>query len=281
MAQTALESGAVDDILERELNDVCALPLVRRVAALLDLDPYVWREGMALPFGWDFVLFAPVTPQSHLRPDGHHLFEPTASEGPTTKAMLGGRRFRYVQPVTIGAPVSRLCVGNEVKHREGRAGPLTIVTRRHHILIGEEGRIAIEEEEDMVYRPSDAVVPAAAPSACARQSLADRVYLPDEAMLFRYSALTNNAHRIHYDLAFAHQVEGYPALVVNGGLTALLLVEMFRSFTGEEPTSSRYQMMRPLFCNRPVRIRIDRATDGYRIWAENEIGQLAAEAIIQ
>jgi 3-methylfumaryl-CoA hydratase len=267
---------------EPTAHDICALPLVRRIAAMLDQDADRWREGMPLPRGWEFVLFAPVVRQSDLRADGHHLSEPDLGTGAPLKVMLGGRRFRFGEPLPIGAHLTRTSEIVSVDRKEGRAGTLTIVTRRHRILLDASGAMTMEEEEDMVYRAVEAGVARKTESAPppATPADAERPYCPDEPLLFRYSALGNNAHRIHYDQPFATQQEGYPALVVNGGLTALMLVEMFRAHAGREPRSISTRMLRPLFCGSRNRIRIVADGGSARVWAENAQGEVAAEAII-
>lgn len=260
-------------------HDVCSLTLVRRVAALLDRDPMAWEEGFALPRGWEFILFTPVTPQSQLRPDGHHYRDPSAPDG-GTRVVLGGRRVRYDGGIPIGARVTRTSevVGETVKD----GGRLRIVTRRHKTFIAGGTKPVIVEDEDMIYRP--VAPPSDGAKAAAPRPLPDgprRPYRADETMLFRYSVLTNNAHRIHYDAPFAREVEGYPAPVVNGGLTALMLVETFRTEAGRSPSSVTTRMMRPLFCGDVNRIGWTPGSDGeWRIWAETPDGQMAAEARI-
>ncbi|MCA3255664.1 MAG: hypothetical protein INF91_08625 [Alphaproteobacteria bacterium] len=261
-------------------HDVCSLTLVRRVAALLDRDPFAWEEGFALPRGWEFILFTPVTPQSQLRPDGHHYRDVNGPDGVPTKVVLGGRRVRYEGGIPIGARVTRTSeIAGEALKDGGR---LRIVTRRHKTYIAGGSKPVIVEDEDMIYRPA---TPAAAPAkAAALKPLPDgprRPFRTDETMLFRYSVLTNNAHRIHYDAPFAREVEGYPAPVINGGLTALMLVETFRTEAGRTPSSVVTRMMRPLFCGDANRIGWTAGGDGeWRIWAETPAGELAAEARI-
>lgn len=261
-------------------HDVCSLTLVRRVAALLDRDPFAWEEGIALPRGWEFILFTPITQQSQLRPDGHHYRDPSASDSSATKVVLGGRRVRYGGGIPIGARVLRTSeIAGEVLKDGGR---LRIVTRRHKTYISGGTKPVIVEDEDMIYR--SASTPPAAARCPAGRTAADgvrRPYRADETMLFRYSVLTNNAHRIHYDAPFAREAEGYRGLVVNGGLTALKLVETFREEAGRGPVSVTTRMARPLFCGEDNRIGWKPGGDGeWRIWAETPDGELAAEARI-
>lgn len=269
---------------EPDVDDVCALPLVRRVAALLDQEPDDWRVGMALPRGWEFILFGATTRQSELAHDGHSLPPPPFADGQPTKVMLGGRRFRFHAPIPVGAAVRRSSMIAAVNRKEGRAGAMTIVTRLYRTTLAAGGALAMEEEEDMVYRAVDQGVSRkgaeAAPPPTSRPADAECPYRADETMLFRYSALGNNAHRIHYDQRFATEVEGWPGLVVNGGLTSLMLVELFRAHVGREPVSIATRMMRPLFCGSSNMLRIAAVGDGWRAWAENERGEEAGEAMI-
>ena len=105
-----------------------------------------------------------------------------------------------------------------------------------------------------------------------------RTIVPDEAMLFRYSAITDNPHRIHFDQPYATGVEGYPALVVNGSLPAMFLLDMFRAAAGREIHTFDSRNAAPLSCGRPLRLCIFKADDGWRLWAEDDQGRAAFEA---
>ena len=223
------ESAAVKDWLGRTRRDEDEITLgaVQRLAATLDQDPASFRRGGELPESWYAILFPPLARQCTIGPDGHpetgDFLPPLAG----TRRMFAGRRSTFHRPLTIGDMVSRLSTVTRAEPKTGRTGPFTLVTVRHEIS-GPAG-LAVTEEQDLIYRAgveagTNAPQKEAAP-------VADRPdwsvpILLDPALVFRYSALTFNAHRIHYDLPYTREIEGYPALVMNGGLTALLLVKL-------------------------------------------------------
>jgi 3-methylfumaryl-CoA hydratase len=154
------------------------------------------------------------------------------------RRMFGGRRVRLYQPVRVGDRVERVSKVTRAEKKIGRSGPLTLVTVVHELSAG--SGVAITEEQDIVYRTpvatgastrSDEGGGRVESQQAAERENPDwsRTIVPDPVLLFRYSALTFNAHRIHYDLPYTRDVEGYPALVMNAGLTALLLVETART----------------------------------------------------
>ena len=129
--------------------------------------------------------------------------------------------------------------------------------------------------------PPDVERPAVERPAAGRPTAGGRTFVADEQMLFRYCALTFNTHRIHYDHPYATAVEGYPALVVNGNLTALMLTELFRERAGREPVAVVTRNVRPLFCGRRNTLHAQPGAESWRVWAEDEAGQPALEADIR
>jgi 3-methylfumaryl-CoA hydratase len=270
-------------------DDRCVLPLVRRLAALLDCDPHALEEGEPLPRGWHVMLFNPDTRQSQLRADGAAGPGVTLPDVGLPRLMMGGKRTRYEGDIPIGAAVRRASRLASVTPKEGRSGRFVVVTVRHDIHVEEETRAAIVEEQDYIMREAapeggirsagagGAVTPAS-PSAAA--ATAKRVVTPDEALLFRYSALTSNPHRIHYDHPYATQREGYPALVVNGGLPTLMLIELFKVQARCNPVSVSARNIAPLYCGRPITLHV-RQAGAWRLWAEDDAGRLALEADIE
>jgi hydroxyacyl-ACP dehydratase HTD2-like protein with hotdog domain len=268
----------------RELaGDICALPLVRRLAALLDHDPAALRQGDLLPHGWHMILFTPETPQSGLGPDGHPSGAGFLPPPPLPRRVLGGRRTRFLAQVRIGAEVRRISEVVDFQEKAGRSGRLVVVTVRHSIHEGDNSEPAVVEEQDIIYRE-----PAASPKGAAADEVEShpepthvRSLVPDPVMLFRYSAVTFNGHRIHYDRPYATQIEGYPGPVVNGGLTALLLLELGKQASGRPPKEMTARNRRLLICGRPIRLCAAVSDDGCTLWAENEAGQIALEASIR
>ena len=272
------ESAAVKDWLGRTRRDEDEITLgaVQRLAATLDQDPASFQRGGELPESWYAILFPPLARQCTMGPDGHpetgDFLPPLAG----TRRMFAGRRSTFHQPLKIGDMVSRLSTVTRAEPKTGRTGPFTLVTVRHEIS-GPAG-LAVTEEQDLIYRAgveagTNAPQKEAAP-------VADRPdwsvpILLDPAPVFRYSALTFNAHRIHYDLTYTREIEGYPALVMNGGLTALLLVEAARPHLPHPIASYAARAQSPLFIG-------ERATFNGRLtgcetflWASGPDGGLA------
>ena len=282
--QAPLGGDHASEDVER-MADVCALPLVHRVAATFDLDPACYRNGDPLPRGWHVCLFTVPTRQSLLRPDGAAGLGVTLPDVGLPRLMIGGRRIRFTGDIPIGAAVRRESRRKAVSPKEGRSGRFVIVTIRHDVYVEGESRPAIEEEQDYVMREAaDAPASAAAKETRAPterpKATASRTVIPDETLLFRYSAITFNPHRIHYDYPYATSHEGYPALVVNGGIASILLLELFKSAARRDPTSVTARNVAPLFCGRALHLNGRNEGSAWSMWAENDGHELALEASI-
>jgi 3-methylfumaryl-CoA hydratase len=261
----------------RRDEDEITLGAVRRLAAILDLDPAALQRGDELPESWHAILFAPAARQSALGPDGHprtgDFMPPLAG----TRRVFGGRRTRFVRPLKVGDEVSRLSTVTGVEHKSGRTGPLTLVTVTHAIS-GPSG-VAITEEQNIVYRAAieaGAVASQrkASPLPCAQGEWSMLRDL-DPVLIFRYSALTFNGHRIHYDLPYTREVEGYPALLMNGGLTALLLIETARPHLPRLVAGYAARAISPLFIGQRVSFNGRLTSGGALLWAAGPDGGLA------
>ena len=260
------------------MHDVCALPLVQRVAALLDRDPGALQDGAPLPRGWHVAMFNAPTPQSHLRADGLAGLGVTLPELGLPRIMAAGRRITYHGDIAIGAAVRRDSRIANVADKQGRSGRFAIVTIEHRIVAG---GLALVEEQDYVMREADPGTPAPPrPAATPRPATAERILVPDETLLLRYCAVTFNTHRIHYDLPYATGTEGYPALVVNGGIPILALLELYRAQARREPDHVVIRNLAPLFCGRPIRLCADPAAAGWQLWAEDDCGRPAVEVAV-
>ncbi len=167
----------------------------------------------------------------------------------------------------------------KITQKVGKQGPLIFVTLRHRL--STEGGLAIEEEQDLVYRaPSNERVSAACEAVAPPPALWRDAMQADPTLLFRYSALTFNAHRIHYDAAYAVEEEGYPALVVQGPLTATLLANNLAQHTHEALAEFSFRGQQPLFVNTPFNLCAS-AGDGegaYNLWAETTGGATMSAA---
>ncbi len=282
-----MPSGAVPSDAVQVMPDVCALPLVQRLAAMVDRDPDAFRDGDALLRGWHVALFNAPTPQSSLRHEGLAGLGVTLPELGLPRIMAAGRRTLYRGDIPIGAAVRRESRTRAVTPKQGRSGRFAIVTIEHRVFAGGDAPVLIEEQ-DYVMReeetaPSTPLAASSAPPALATPAEAafERIVVPDVMLLLRYCAITFNTHRIHYDLSHATQQERYPALVVNGGIPLMLLLELYRSHAGPAPASVSVRNFAPLFCGRPMRLCAAPADPEWRLWAEDDTGFKAVEVAIR
>ena len=261
------------DRRERRVDQVSASP-VAALAGTLDRDDPEPVPGTELPPLWHWIFFTPRDRQSDLGADGHARRGGFLPPVPLPRRMWGGGRLDFQQPLQIGDRIERNSRIADIRLKQGRSGPFAVVTV-HHEITGPRG-VAIVEEHDIIYRGAAASAPQAAPT----DETFAREIAPDPVVLFRYSALTFNGHRIHYDRSYATEVEGYPGLVVHGPLVATLLLELLRR---EAPLARvhrfSYKAVGPLFdihrftvCGRP-----DGAT-GYALWARDHKAALAMKA---
>jgi 3-methylfumaryl-CoA hydratase len=269
---------------QQEASDEVSLAAIKRLAALLDVPPRPYKRGDAIPKGWYVVLFAPEERQSLLGSDGHpekgQFIPPVA----LPRRMFAGRRVGFHDALRIGDEVNRLSRIARIEPKQGRSGKMCFVTVRHEIS-GPRG-LAVVEEHDIVYREEPkpgAPKTATAPAPAAGSAEWTRSIVPDNVLLFRYSAATFNSHRIHYDIDYVRNTEGYPDLVVNGGLMTLLLWELATSKSGRELKSSSSRNLKALFVNRPITVcGMPVATENKaRMWALDAEGDLAIEAELE
>lgn len=276
------QSASFKDWLGRQRTeeDEFSLGAVRRLAAMLDQEPGAYRPGSEVPESWYALLFGPTAKQSEIGPDGHprtgDFLPPLAG----TRRMFAGRRVRFLKPLKAGDTVQRVSTISQAEPKTGRSGAFTLVTVVHEISAGQG--VAITEEQDLVYRQAVAA-PAANAAASPVKAAAEPkpagpspqwsdAWTPDTVQLFRYSALTFNSHRIHYDLPYAREAEGYPALVVNGGLTALMLVESARRRLPGRIVGYDARAMKPLFIGQTVTLNGRVAGDTAELWASDPSG---------
>lgn len=248
--------SAFSDWIGREetSGDQIALAPVRAAAATLDDDPAAFAEGAGLPPLWHWFFFLSPAPQAKLGTDGHPErggFMPPIA---LPRRMFAGATLRFHQPLVIGEPARRTARIVSVSEKSGRSGTLAFVGVDYRI--EQDGRLCIEEHQDIVYREPGAPVPAPVPVALPEPPAGawTQTIVPDPRLLFRFSALTFNAHRIHYDRPYATGVEGYPGLVVHGPLTAVLLMELVRRNTKRPVTGYTFRGQAPLFDLAPFRL---------------------------
>lgn len=249
-------------------------------SATLDRDDPFPREGDPAPPGFHWTLFTPLARQSELGPDGHAKRGGFLPPVPLPRRMWAGSRVHFHQPLLVQERVEQRSVIQRVEEKSGRAGALVFVTVKHSVSNG--AGVAIEEEQDIVYREAPkAGGPAAPPVELAPRGQWDREITPDDALLFRYSALTFNGHRIHYDRRYVTGVEGYAGLVVHGPLIATLLLDLVRRQVPDATVERfRFKGVRPTVDTSPFSVR-GAPGDGpnhLRLWSTDNQGQTGMEA---
>jgi len=182
-------------------------------------------------------------------------------------------------PLLVGEDVSRVSTIQSITPKQGRSGEMCFVTVRHEIS-GERG-LAIIEEQDIVYRGETQASPKTDTPREERTAQWSRSWTPDEVSLFRFSAITYNGHRIHYDLPYTRETEGYPGLIVNGGLTTLMLWELATSSTKKALKLSSSRNLKPLFVGRKVTLCGSVENHKTLLWALDDSGAKALEAEVE
>jgi 3-methylfumaryl-CoA hydratase len=291
MPQATEESAAVNPTLDElkawigrseTLHDIAQPVPVAALSAVLDHAPAPLPGGTPLPPLWHWLYFLPLARQSEIGPDGHPRRGGFLPPVPLPRRMWAGSQFEFRAPLRLGDVLQRSSTIVDVSGKSGRSGELVFVKVRHELRCNGAAEPALVEFHDIVYRdaqrPDDLPPP---PQAAAEGAAWQRELRPDEVLLFRYSALTFNGHRIHYDRPYATQVEGYPGLVVHGPLIATLLLDLLRRHAPQaELASFRFKALRPTFDGRPMRVNGAPQADGksVQLWAQDHEGWLTMDA---
>jgi 3-methylfumaryl-CoA hydratase len=267
------EDGDFQPVIRKE---TCSLSAARRVAAMLDLSPDAVRDGQALPIGWHFILLGADTRRSEIRPDGFPGLGVPMPELGLPRLLIGGRAVTYRHAITIGREIRRVSVVKSIVQKATSSGPMALVTVGHELFADGVEDAAIVETQTYVLLPAQtgARVVAAEPKPVVASH--KRTFVPDETLLFQYSALGFNSHKIHIDKTHAREVEGFPDLVVNGGLTTLLLTEFAREELGLKLRGFRMKNLAPLYCGRPMTLAADCEENEWSLAAYDDTGTLAA-----
>ncbi|MDP2254941.1 MAG: MaoC family dehydratase N-terminal domain-containing protein [Polaromonas sp.] len=262
-------------------DDITAAPL-RGLSATLDRDDPSPLPGTALPPLWHWLYFVPQPRQREIGPDGHAKRGGFLPPVPLPRRMWAGGRLQWFQanPLVVGDAVKRISRIESVTHKAGRSGDLLFVLVKHEV--HNARGLALSEEHDIVYRaaaqPGD---PVPQPVAAEQGAAWQRAVVPNDVLLFRYSALTFNGHRIHYDRKYVTEVEGYPGLIVHGPLIATLLVDLVRVHApGAFIKAFNFKAVRPTFDLHPFKLHGQPSGDGktVRLWAEDHEGWLTMQA---
>lgn len=249
--------------------------LVRQFNATFDREAEV-QDGQAAPQLIHLCLAQPIAPMSKLGRDGHPALGGFLPPVPLPRRMWAGGSFEFHGDIRVGEPVTRRSTIRDVQLKQGRSGLLCFVTVEHEV--SSDGRVVLSERQDIVYR--DVALPGApvkTPEAAepARQS---REITPTATLLFRYSAMTFNGHRIHYDRSFATETEGYPGLIVHGPMQATMLCHYAAELQGAKPKSFTFRSLSPIFDDANFTLNAERSEQGMRLWTAKAAGPVAMEA---
>jgi len=260
--------------------DVITLTPVAALSATLDREDPPPQAGDALPPLWHWLYFLPIYRQSEVGDDGHPRRGGFLPPVPLPRRMWAGSRLQFHHPLRVGDAISRVSAIVDVSHKEGRSGPLVFVLVRHEI--SNAAGVALSEEHDIVYRDNPRPgEPAPKRQVAPGDHAWSREIRPDVVLLSRFSALTFNGHRIHYDRPYATAVEGYPGLVVHGPLVATLLMDLLRhNLPDARVASFAFRAVRPLFDIAPFSLCGKVEADGktVKLWAKDAEGSLTMDA---
>ncbi len=247
-----------------------------RMLATLDRDPGL-VVGDVLPPAWHWLYFHEVVAASALGPDGHprpglHL----PPVGPARRMWAGGR-LRLLGDLLLGERAERVSTISTITPKTGRSGPLVLVGLEH--VLRQRGSVRLVEQQTLVYRrppPAGRVAtPPGPPTSTPAAHVSARWQL-DRTALFRYSALTFNGHRIHYDADYCRQVEGYPDVIVHGPLLATLLLDLL--VRERRPlTTFDYRAVTPLFVDEAFTVEAHRDGEATDVWARGPHGAVVMQ----
>jgi 3-methylfumaryl-CoA hydratase len=245
-------------------SDTLSLSHARLMAATLGLPQNALQAGTALPPLWHWIYFLEGVPPNDLGRDGHPARGGFLPPVPLANRMWAGGTVVFHANLPLGAEVQKRSRIESVEHKQGRSGELVFVTVLHEVL--HQGRVALSETHDIVYKGVTTGRAAAAPPVMpvARHS---KPFAPASTTLFRYSALTFNGHRIHYDVDYCRDVEGYANLVVHGPLNATLLAGYAQEIAGKPLKQFRYRGLQPSLIGQALSINAAPDGDGLCVWA--------------
>ena len=238
--------------------------------------------GTPLPCLWHWLYFLPLAAQSEIGEDGHPQRGGFMPPVPLPRRMWASSDFEWHAPLQVGDALARTSTIMDVKEKSGRTGSLIFVKVRHEIRRNGAQAAALIEHHNIVYRaaasPDDVAPP---PQAAPAEWTWERNIVPDDVLLFRYSALTFNSHRIHYDRKYATSVEGYPGLVVHGPLIATLLMDLLdRQRPDARVLRFEFKAVRPTLDINPFSVHGQPSSDGktVHLWGRDHEGWLTMDA---
>lgn len=260
-------------------DDLLAPRRYAAAAATLDKDMAWPKPGTPLPPAWHWLYFTPVTTTASLAGDGHEQLGRFLPPVDLPRRMWAGGRIEFLAPVFIGAEGRRVSTVKKITQKQGKTGRLVFVLVEHQILIGDT--LCIREEQDIVYRAAPvAGRPLPEPPEPPTQADFSTRITPSTNLLFRYSALTFNTHKIHLDRDYCRDVEGYPGLVVHGPLIATLLLDLMVEHRPDATVARfSFRAVSPLFDTADFTVNgKDEGAGKFSLWAANSDGRLAMTA---
>jgi 3-methylfumaryl-CoA hydratase len=271
---------AQEDTVRKE---ICSIASARRVAAMLDINPDDVVEGAPLPKGWQFILMTADTRRSLLRADAFPGLGVPMPDLGLPRLMLGSRSVSYMMDIPIGASIIRNSSIQRLEQKTTKSGPMVVATIQHVLRLSGNASPALVESQTYLLLPANKGASTLGESSFSANVTGDQVktVMPDETLLFQYSALGFNSHKIHIDRAHARNVEGFPDLVVNGGLATLLLTEFLRQEIGAVPSSIKVRHVAPLFCGRPITMVANKIDDKWLLKAYDNRSTLAVDMEVE
>ena len=258
---------------EERSDRVTPVPLAA-LAATLDRDDPAPTEGSAIAPLRHWLYFLPLVRRSETGPDGHALRGGFLPPVPLPRRMWAGGELEFFEPLRVGDEAKRTSRISDVTMKTGSTGVLCFVSVEH--LITTARGTAVRERQDIVYRDMSTAQPAAPAKAPPPPPVARHreSHMADPVLLFRYSALTFNGHRIHYDRDYVTRVEGYPGLVFHGPLQAAFIIELAaKVHGGAAPKKFSYRGLQPLFEGSEFSINANETAAGMELWTANSQGQ--------
>ena len=240
----------------RSDEDVISVRQARLMAATVDYAPEEIRDGKPLPPLWHWIYFLEGLPTDALGRDGHPARGGFLPPVPLSNRMWAGGRVSFLRAIPLGITMRKVSRILGVEHKQGRAGDLVFVTVEHE-LISLSGEVCVREEHDIVYKAATPFAPAPPPTCREPAGRWMSTCTPTSTTLFRYSALTFNGHRIHYDSDYCREVEGYPNLVIHGPLNATLLANFAEQASGGRVREFHYRGLSPAILGETMTLHAD------------------------
>lgn len=255
---------------------------LKGLSALLDYGTLPWSPK-ELPVLAHWLYFRPTSRESELGMDGHPKRGKFLPPVPLDRRMWAGGDLKFLAPLPVGAEVEKKSTISDIQIKKGSTGSLVFVKLRHEIK--HNGHVCVDENQDIVYRGLSTVVEKKKATESKKETpWADirEEKVPTPTMLFRFSALTFNGHRIHYDQDYAIKEEGYEERIVHGPLLSTMLADLFyRMAPGQHVSRFSFRALKPLFVNQSLQLCLRWTAKGAELWAENCRGDIAMNATIE